>query len=127
MRCERQRSSLEVERLRETNTELRLARREVEKSRKHKNQVLDEHKDFFLWTARTLESFYQLAGEPKLAAQIRPSGRRPGRRAVEVADDASSDQAPSEASGEQASASVNPASKSSDSDSSSEDSAATTA
>ena len=32
----------------------------------------------FLWIARSVESKLQLADMPKLAARIRPSGRRPG-------------------------------------------------
>ena len=77
----------DVEKLRVSYDVLRLARREVQKSRKNKNRVVEEHAQLFLWTARTLESLYRLAGEEELAAQIRPSGRRPGRRAVEVAEE----------------------------------------
>ena len=77
----------EIEQLRDADGKLRLARRAVQKSRKHKNEVLAEHKNLFLWTARTFENLYLLAGEPKLAGEIRPSGRRPGRRAAEVAEE----------------------------------------
>ncbi len=85
-----------VEQLREKNTELRQARRTVQKSRQRKNEAIVEHEQTFLWTSRTLEGYYQLAGEADLAKQIRPSTRRPGRRAVEVAEE--SDDAPQEAS-----------------------------
>ncbi len=73
--------------LRDKNTELRQCRRAVQKSRKLKNEAIEEHNSTFLWTARTLEGYYQLAGEEELAKLIRPSTRRPGRRAVEVGDD----------------------------------------
>ncbi|MCP3957395.1 MAG: hypothetical protein GY719_06045 [bacterium] len=77
----------EVEQLRTSDNDLRLARRKVQKSRKDKNRAVKEHSELFLRISRMFESFYLIAGEPELAAQIRPSGRRPGRRAVEVADE----------------------------------------
>ncbi len=86
-----------VEQLRDKNTELRAARRVVQKSRKRKNEAIQEHQQTFLWTSRTLEGYYQLAGEAELAKQIRPSTRRPGRRAAEVAPE-ESDEAPQDAS-----------------------------
>ncbi|MCP5017154.1 MAG: hypothetical protein GY938_18060, partial [Ketobacter sp.] len=64
--------------------EQRRLNREVQESRKVKNRKLEEHKDTFLWTARTLEGFYRLAGENELADRIRPSLRRRGLRAVDV-------------------------------------------
>ncbi len=86
-----------VEQLREKNTDLREARRVVQKSRQRKNEAIEEHQQTFLWTSRTLEGYYQLAGEAELAKQIRPSTHRPGRRAVEVAAEESGD-GPQEAS-----------------------------
>ena len=65
-----------VDRLAAKNTELRRAQRVVQESRKLKNQALEEHNRTFVWIARTLEGYYQLAGEEELAKQIRPSGRR---------------------------------------------------
>ncbi len=64
--------------------DLRVLRREAQESRKVKNRRLEEHQKTFLWTARALEGFYRLAGENELADLIRPSTRRPGRRAVDV-------------------------------------------
>ena len=78
----------EVKELRESHDKLRLARREVQKSRKEKNRVLEEHQELFQRISRAFENFYLMAGEPELAAQIRPSGHRPGRRAVEVEGEA---------------------------------------
>ncbi len=73
-----------VTRLRSVTDEQRRLNREVQESRKVKNRLLEEHKDTFLWTARTLEGFYRLAGEDELADRIRPSLRRRGLRAVDV-------------------------------------------
>ncbi len=69
--------------------ELRVLRREAQESRKVKVRKLKEHQRTFLWTARTLEGFYRLAGEDELADLIRPSTRQAGRRAVEVKDEES--------------------------------------
>ncbi len=75
------------ERLHLVQADLRRLRSELNASRKEKNRALDAHKETFLWVARAAESYFHLAGEHELAARIRPSARRPGRRAVEVADD----------------------------------------
>ncbi|MEM7357130.1 MAG: hypothetical protein AAF657_40320 [Acidobacteriota bacterium] len=82
----------EAARLRAVNRELRKARRAVQRSRKIKNAAIEEHDRTFLWLARTLEGYYQLADEAELAKQIRPSTRRPGRRAAEVRGEATSDE-----------------------------------
>ncbi len=89
-----------VEELRDKNTELRQARRVVQKSRQRKNEAIKEHEQTFLWTSRTLEGYYQLAGEAELAKQIRPATRRPGRRAIEVGADESGDGSQEASSGE---------------------------
>ncbi len=73
-----------VTRLRGVVDEQRRLNREVQESRKVKNRKLEEHKDTFLWTARTLEGFYRLAGEDELADRIRPSLGHRGLRAVDV-------------------------------------------
>ena len=73
-----------VTRLRGVFDEQRRLNREVQESRKVKNRRLEEHKDTFLWTARTLEGFYRLAGEEELADRIRPSLGSRGLRAVDV-------------------------------------------
>lgn len=77
----------DVECLRTSDGHLRLARREVQKSRKNKNRAVKEHGKVFVWIVRALENLYLLAGEEELAKQIRPSGHRPGRRAVEVSEE----------------------------------------
>ncbi len=89
-----------VEHLGEKDLELRHARRAVQKSRKRKNEAIKEHQETFLWTSRTLEGYYRLAGEEELAKLIRPSTRRPGRRAVEVAPEVPGDGSEEASSGE---------------------------
>ncbi len=44
-----------------------------------RNRAKEAYDQAFLWTARTLEAMYSLAGETELAAVVRPSARRPGR------------------------------------------------
>lgn len=61
-----------------------------------KNRAMKEHKDLFLWTARTLEGYHRLAGEEEHADRIRPCGRRPGRRLVDVNDETSEGASPEE-------------------------------
>ncbi len=103
---------LEVEKLRASNTGLHEARRAVQQSRKERNAALEEQYHTFLWASRTLEGYYRLADEEKLAQEIRPSTRRPGRRAIEVegeesgespdsstSDDVASEQASGETAG----------------------------
>ncbi len=89
-----------VTRLRGVSDEQRRLNREAQESRKVKNRKLEEHKDTFLWTARTLEGFYRLAGEDELADRIRPSLGRRGLRAVDVeAEKAAKAEAAEEAAG----------------------------
>ena len=61
-------------------------------SRKEKNRAIDAQKELFPRVARTAEALFRLAGEHELAERIRPSGRRPGRRAVEITGDGQDDQ-----------------------------------
>lgn len=75
---------VKVTRLRGVFDEQRRLNREVQESRKVKNRTLEEHKKTFVWTARTLEGYYRLAGEDELADRIRPSLGRRGLRAVDV-------------------------------------------
>lgn len=78
---------------------------EMNASRKERSRAIDRHKSTFLWVARAAEAYFQLAGEHELAARIRPSARRPGRRAAEVAGGPSTTEASStEASSTEASA-----------------------
>ena len=58
---------------------------EMNASRKARNRAIESHKATLLWVARAAEAYFQLAGEHELAERIRPSARRPGRRAAEVA------------------------------------------
>ncbi len=61
-----------------------------------RNRAKDDYDQVFLWTARTLEALYSLAGETELAAAVRPSPRRPGRtdqQASEESEEASDSEA----------------------------------
>ncbi|MCP3964394.1 MAG: hypothetical protein GY719_41730 [bacterium] len=58
----------------------------MDASRKRKNRAIEAHQDTFSWVASNAESLFRLAGEHELADSIRPSRRRPGRRAAEDAD-----------------------------------------
>ena len=85
-----------VDRLTEVLAEQRNLRREVQETRKVKNRLLEEHKERFLYTARTLEGLYRLAGEKEHAERIRPSTTRPGRRAAEVEGEAAEESSAAE-------------------------------
>ncbi len=74
------------ERLHQVQTDLRRVSAETNASRKEKNRAIEVHREIFLWVSRSAESLFHLAGEHELAERIRPSLRRPGRRAAEVAD-----------------------------------------
>ncbi len=73
--------------LHQVQADLRRVGSEMNASRKEKNRALKAHEETFLWVARGAESFFQLAGERELAERIRPSARRPGRRAAGTGDD----------------------------------------
>ncbi len=73
---------------------------ELNASRKEKNRAMASHKITFKWVARTAESLFELAGEHELAERIRPSARRPGRRAVEVANEGESESASQDGDGQ---------------------------
>jgi hypothetical protein len=61
-------------------------RRVAQETRKEKNRAKDRHDRLLLWSARTLEGYYQLAGEQELAERIRPATRRLGRPASPTPD-----------------------------------------
>ncbi|MEM7582464.1 MAG: hypothetical protein AAF560_03715 [Acidobacteriota bacterium] len=52
-----------------------------------RNRAQSDYDQAFLWTARTLEAMYSLAGETELAAVVRPSRRRPGRTAKHASEE----------------------------------------
>ncbi len=79
------------DRMHQVQTDLRRVASETNASRKEKNRAIEAHKETFLWVARGAEAFFHLAGEHELANKVRPSVRRPGRRAVEVDNDESED------------------------------------
>lgn len=60
-------------------------------TQKVKDRAQARFDDVFLWVSRILENLFNLVGEHELAAQVRPSLRRPGRRAVDVGE---TDEAP---------------------------------
>ncbi len=74
------------DRLHQVQADLRRVAAETNASRKEKNRALEAHKNTFLWVSQSAESLFHLAGEHELAERIRPSARRPGRRAAEVTD-----------------------------------------
>lgn len=51
-----------------------------------KDRAMAQFDQTFLWVARILEGLFNLVGEHELALQVRPSTRRPGRRAVDVGE-----------------------------------------
>ncbi len=69
------------DRLRQVQKDLRRVASETNASRKQKNRALESHKQIFSWVAQGVETFFHLAGEHELAERVRPSSRRPGRRA----------------------------------------------
>lgn len=68
-----------VERLSAVLAAQQRALRVAQETRKEKNRAKDSHERLLLWSARTLEGYYQLAGEQELAERIRPATRRLGR------------------------------------------------
>lgn len=52
-------------------------------TRKAKNDAFAEFDRRYLWVGRALETYFHLAGMHELAERVRPSARRPGRRAAD--------------------------------------------
>ncbi len=67
---------------------LNLEERERQTSQIDKEKSLDRHVDTFTPSAQVLQSF---AGYPELAARVKPSVRRPGRREAEPPDGSEGD------------------------------------
>ena len=66
--------------LRTAQKEFRRQRRVVQATRRKKNQwIQDHHRHNIVWTARTVEGYYRLAGEDELADRLRPIIRRVSR------------------------------------------------
>ncbi len=80
----------------QTAAEIDRARKEAEVTRKAKNDAIDQFDSVFLWVGRALESYFHLAGRHELAERVRPSTRRPGRRAADVDPESDSGEASSE-------------------------------
>jgi hypothetical protein len=66
----------DVDLLRSLLADLRRERRVLQKTRKEKNQAVEDHRRTLVWTARTVEGYYMLAGEVELAERLRPATRR---------------------------------------------------
>ena len=64
-------------------TDLDRARKDADVTRQAKNEAIDRFDAVFLWVGRALESYFHLAGMHELAERVRPSARRPGRRAAD--------------------------------------------
>ncbi|MCP3959129.1 MAG: hypothetical protein GY719_14865 [bacterium] len=58
-------------------------RKNGQTTRKAKNDAIAEFDRRYLWVGRALETYFNLAGMFELAERVRPSTRRPGRRAVD--------------------------------------------
>jgi hypothetical protein len=65
--------------LRTAQKEFRRQRRVVQATRRKKNQWIQDHRHNIVWTARTVEGYYRLAGEDELADRLRPIIRRVSR------------------------------------------------
>lgn len=64
--------------------QLNLEERERQATQIAKDATLDSHVETFTPSAQVLQGFFLLAGFPELAAKVKPSSRRPGRREVET-------------------------------------------
>lgn len=80
--------------LRGVLTGIARAKKRAETTRLAKNQAIDGYDRRFLHIARTVEGLFHLAEMKEAAERVRPSTRRPGRRAAE---DSEPDEAASEA------------------------------
>lgn len=67
-----------AERLRQALSDLRREEQRTGSTQLAKDEAMEEFNHGFLWMARTVESYLQLAGLKALAARVRPSSRRPG-------------------------------------------------
>ncbi len=80
--------------LRQVLVTVNQTRKEAQGCQKVKDRAMDRFDQTFLWVARILEGLFNLVGEHELAIQVRPSTRRPGRRAVDVGEVKEPDTAP---------------------------------
>ncbi len=94
--------------------ELDRARKDAEVTRQAKNDAIDLFDDVLLWVGRALESYFHLAGMHDLAARVRPSARRPGRRAAEEDSGSDSEESSDESTPEPLSEESEPGSASSE-------------
>ncbi len=58
-------------------------RKNAESTRMAKNEAIAEFDSHYRWVGCGLETYFHLAGMHELAAKVRPSARRPGRRAAD--------------------------------------------
>ena len=83
-----------VERLSAVLAAQQRALRVAQETRKEKNRAKESHERLLLWSARTLEGYYQLAGEQELAERIRPATRRLGRPVSPETPDTTGEETP---------------------------------
>ena len=76
----------DAELLRSLLADLRRERRVLQKTRKEKNDAVEAHRHTLVWTARTVQGYYMLAGEVELAERLRPATRRKSRPQTEGED-----------------------------------------
>ena len=73
--------------LRSTQDELNKIRRRHDEALLKKNELVKEHDELFIYTARSFEADCRLAGFKELAKRVRPSVSRPGRTEEEPDED----------------------------------------
>jgi hypothetical protein len=81
-----------VERLRSTMDEAGRELKMAELTQVDRNRAMEELDTTLLWSARSLEAIYRLAGETELADRIRPAARRPGRPEAGEGEPAAADE-----------------------------------
>ena len=96
--------------LRDVLVTINRVRKESQGCQKVKDRAMARFDQTFLYVARIFEGLFNLVGEHELALQVRPSVRRPGRRAVDVGE--ADPDAPSEPAEDQPVADTPPAASS---------------
>ncbi len=73
----------EADDLEDVLTAIEGERKNAEATRRAKNDAIAEFDRRYLWIGRGLETYFHLAGMHDVAERVRPSARRPGRRAAD--------------------------------------------
>lgn len=86
--------SAPAEKLSSALTSLAKEKREAEFSQLEKNRAIAEHDRAFSFTANILSAMLEVVGDRELARRVRPSRKRPGQTAGEVAEATATTEAP---------------------------------